>query len=79
MAEQVVNTFGRVDILVNNAGIKVGQEGRVPIHQCRYEDWHQVVTTDLDGVILCSRAVSRQHRLHRWPSALAIPVGVRSS
>ena len=59
MVEQVVHTFGRVDILVNNAGIMVAQEGRVPIHQCKDEDWHRVVTTDLDGVFLCSRAVSR--------------------
>lgn len=59
MVEQVINTFGRIDILVNNAGIIVGQEGRVPIHQYRDGDWHRVVTTDLDAVFLCSRAVSR--------------------
>jgi len=59
MVGQAINTFGRIDILVNNAGIMVAQEGRVPIHQYKDGDWHRVMTTDLDGVFLCSRAVSR--------------------
>ena len=58
MVEQVINTYGRIDILVNNAGINLLKEGRAPIHQYDDDNWHRVLRTDLDGVYLCSRAVT---------------------
>lgn len=55
MAESTISRFGRIDILVNNAGI--GDPRAVPVHRVKVDDWRQVLSIDLDGVFLCSRAV----------------------
>ncbi len=52
MAE-AVDHFGRIDILVNNAGIvRKGWVQDLP-----EETWDQVITTNLKGTFLCSKAV----------------------
>ncbi|GGE16604.1 beta-ketoacyl-ACP reductase [Marinithermofilum abyssi] len=53
--KQVVSEFGRVDILVNNAGITRD----MLLMRMKEEDWDQVVDTNLKGVFLCTKAVSR--------------------
>lgn len=50
--EQVATTFGRVDSLINNAGVAIFK----PIAKTTYEDWRHVLSTNLDGVFLCTQA-----------------------
>ena len=51
---RVIAKTGRVDILINNAGI--GGKA-APLWEQTDEDWHRVVTVNLDGVFHCCRAV----------------------
>ncbi|MEO6291308.1 MAG: SDR family oxidoreductase [Burkholderiaceae bacterium] len=44
--------FGRIDALVNNAGVAVFK----PILNTSFDEWRQVMATNLDGVFLCSQA-----------------------
>ncbi|PLY03354.1 MAG: 3-oxoacyl-ACP reductase [Desulfuromonas sp.] len=57
--EQMVNvakeTFDRIDILVNNAGIT--RDGL--LLRMKDEDWDAVLTVNLKGAFLCTRAVSK--------------------
>ncbi|MGH8068040.1 MAG: glucose 1-dehydrogenase [Candidatus Entotheonellia bacterium] len=53
MVQAAAGAFGRVDILVNNAGINI----RKAPQDYTLEEWQQVMSTNLTGVFLCSRAV----------------------
>ncbi len=55
MVDQAVATYGRVDILVNNAGIT--RDGL--LLRMKDEDWDAVLTVNLKGAFLCTRAVSK--------------------
>ncbi|HEU4780204.1 MAG TPA: glucose 1-dehydrogenase [Steroidobacteraceae bacterium] len=50
--ELVHEKCGRIDILVNNAGINI----RKPAHEMAFEEWRQVIATNLDSAFLCCRA-----------------------
>ena len=52
MVSQIENQFQRLDILVNNAGII----RRGSIETVSEEEWDQVITRNLKGVYLCSKA-----------------------
>ena len=52
----VKDEFGRIDILVNNAGVVEYSSG---IHDHTTEQWDKVLDTDLKGVFLMSREVSK--------------------
>jgi 3-oxoacyl-[acyl-carrier protein] reductase len=52
MVEQVTQAFGRLDILVNNAGIT--RDGL--ILRMKDEDWDLVLSINLKGAFLCTRA-----------------------
>jgi NAD(P)-dependent dehydrogenase (short-subunit alcohol dehydrogenase family) len=53
MVKETVDRFGRVDILVNNAGVvRKGWVKDLP-----EEVWDEVITTNLKGTFLCSKAV----------------------
>ena len=55
LAETARSHFGRIDILVNNAGITRDQL----LVRMKDEDWDQVMDTNLRGVFLMTRAVSK--------------------
>jgi 3-oxoacyl-[acyl-carrier protein] reductase len=55
MVEAAVAAFGRVDILVNNAGIT--RDGL--LLRMKDEDWDAVLTVNLKGAFLCTRAVAK--------------------
>jgi 2-deoxy-D-gluconate 3-dehydrogenase len=50
--EQAQARCGRVDILVNNAGINI----RKPVQSMAFDEWQQVVATNLHSAFLCCRA-----------------------
>jgi NAD(P)-dependent dehydrogenase (short-subunit alcohol dehydrogenase family) len=54
--EQVSTEFGEIDVLLNNAGI--GVAGRA--FETPDKAWHDVFSTNVDGVWYCSRAVGRR-------------------
>jgi len=53
--KQVTTTWGKIDILVNNAGITRDNL----LMRMKEEEWDQVINTNLKGVFLCTKAVTR--------------------
>lgn len=51
-AADVLARFGRVDALVNNAGVAVFK----PTLETRFDEWREVMATNLDGAFLCTQA-----------------------
>lgn len=62
MIEVAMNEYGRVDILVNNAGIT--RDGI--FLRMKDEDWDAVLTVNLKGAFLCSRAASKVMTKQRY-------------
>ncbi|MGV1099258.1 3-oxoacyl-[acyl-carrier-protein] reductase [Thiovibrio sp. JS02] len=60
--EKILKEQGRVDILVNNAGIT--RDGL--LMKMKEEQWDEVLNTNLKGVFLCTKAVSRAMMKQRW-------------
>ncbi|MDE5413002.1 3-oxoacyl-[acyl-carrier-protein] reductase [Alkalihalobacterium chitinilyticum] len=56
MVKEVISTYGSLDILVNNAGITRD----TLVMRMKDEDWDAVLNTNLKGVFLCAKAVTRQ-------------------
>ncbi len=52
VAAEVRRQAGSPDILINNAGINI----RRPIHEYTFAEWRQVMSTNVDGPFLCTRA-----------------------
>ncbi|WP_425807233.1 3-oxoacyl-[acyl-carrier-protein] reductase [Desulfitobacterium sp. Sab5] len=55
LIKTAVDTFGKVDILVNNAGIARDNL----LLRMKETEWDAVLNTNLKGVFLCSKAVSK--------------------
>lgn len=53
---KALETFGSIDILVNNAGITRDNL----LMRMKEEEWDDVMNTNLKGVFLCTKAVTRQ-------------------
>lgn len=53
MVDTMLKEFGKIDILVNNAGIFI--QGKVV--DTSLEDWNKLITTNLTGYFLCTKAV----------------------
>jgi len=62
MIEAAMKEYGRVDILVNNAGIT--RDGI--FLRMKDEDWDAVLTVNLKGAFLCSRAASKVMTKQRY-------------
>ena len=56
MLAEVTDGLGPVDVLVNNAGIG----GHQPSTELTDEEWHRILSTNLDAVFTCSQVVGRQ-------------------
>jgi len=55
LVKATVEAFGKVDILVNNAGITRD----MLLMRMKEEEWDAVIDTNLKGVFLCTKAVTR--------------------
>src|SRR5688572_16754638 len=53
LAERTQAEFGRLDILINNAGAFPAKR----FDEISYQDWRQVMATNLDGAFLMTRSV----------------------
>ncbi len=62
MAEQVINTWGKIDILVNNAGIT--RDGL--LLRMKEEDWNLVLQINLNGTFNCTKAVLQPMTKQRY-------------
>ncbi len=60
--KHIVSEAGPVEILVNNAGIT--RDGLMA--RMKESDWDDVMNTNLKGVFLCSKAVSRGMMKKKW-------------
>ena len=56
MIKSAVDQFGQIDILVNNAGIARDNL----LMRMKEDEWDSVINTNLKGVFLCTKAVTRQ-------------------
>ena len=56
MVKETIAQFGRLDILVNNAGITRDNL----MMRMKEQEWDDVINTNLKGVFLCTKAVTRQ-------------------
>lgn len=61
MAQDAVDTFGRIDILVNNAGCNV----RKPALDITWDDWNLVLDTNLRGTFFVAQAIARESMIPR--------------
>ncbi|MGM9920628.1 MAG: 3-oxoacyl-[acyl-carrier-protein] reductase [Bhargavaea sp.] len=55
LVDETMERFGAVDILVNNAGITKDNL----LMRMKEEEWDDVLSTNLKGVFLCTKAVAR--------------------
>ena len=55
----IMERFGQLDILVNNAGIGTKPHERVDIDQVEKEVWDRILSVDLTGPFLVSRAAAK--------------------
>ncbi|GIN18976.1 3-oxoacyl-[acyl-carrier-protein] reductase [Siminovitchia fordii] len=56
MIKDTIAKFGKIDILVNNAGITRDNL----LMRMKEDEWDDVINTNLKGVFLCTKAVTRQ-------------------
>ncbi|ANU19676.1 3-oxoacyl-[acyl-carrier-protein] reductase [Planococcus plakortidis] len=56
LADVAMKEFGSIDILVNNAGITRDNL----MMRMKEDEWDDVINTNLKGVFLCTKAVTRQ-------------------
>ena len=77
MIDEVNERFEQIDILVNNAGI-ISDSLLVRMSD---EAWDRVISTNLNGMFYCTRAVVRQMIRRRWGRIINIGsvVGIRGN
>jgi 3-oxoacyl-[acyl-carrier protein] reductase len=62
MLEQALAEFGHIDIVVNNAAARPHK----PFAEMSYQDWRNILATDLDAAFLCTRAALPGMLERRW-------------
>ncbi|WP_432354939.1 3-oxoacyl-[acyl-carrier-protein] reductase [Sporosarcina sp. A2] len=74
LMDKTMDTFGSIDLLVNNAGITKDNL----LMRMKENEWDAVIDTNLKGVFLCTKAVSRQMMKQRAGSIvnMASVVGI---
>lgn len=70
--QRAVETLGRIDILVNNAGAR-GAGDRVAVIDLEEAEWDRVMSVNLRGTFVCSRAAAR-HMMARGGGGRIISV-----
>lgn len=66
--KEAVDKYGRIDILVNNAGITRDNL----LMRMKVDEWDAVIDTNLKGVFLCTKAVSRTMMKQRYGKIINI-------
>lgn len=56
MVQKTIDQFGTIDVLVNNHGASF----RAPLEEISLNGWNSVVSINLTGVFLCSKAVAKK-------------------
>ncbi len=56
LAEETVETFGRIDVLINNAALFTTLERR-PFNKLTVDEWNDVLSVNVIGTFLCTKAV----------------------
>jgi len=63
-----VKQYGRLDVMVCNAGLQLIS----PVHELSYENWKKVISVNLDGAFLCSKAALNQMYIqeNKFPASI---------
>lgn len=57
--DAAVDGFGRLDAMFANAGVKGRRQGMIGIEEVTEDDWHDVLDTNLTGIVFCLKHAVR--------------------
>lgn len=71
LIDTTVQKFGRIDILINNAAVFASLD-RKPFEEISVDEWDKVMSVNVRGVFLCSRAVSPVMKAQKYGKIINI-------